>query len=135
MRDVLTSAVSRVLVTLRKYEDDFTSAKRTPVDQPTRARTVGEYVECRFNFELFKVPELRMYEEMMDGYLFIVTNITDVLERHYDKVTLCIGPNKGYISDEEYKSLVDNVTELIGGNKLTFGSDKTDPTIIIEYNE
>lgn len=135
MIDALTSAVSRVLVTLRKYEDDFVSAKRTPVDYPTRAKNVGEYVECRFNFELFKIPELRRYEEMMDGYLFVVTNITDVLERHYETVTLGIGPNKGFINDDEYKSLVSEVTELIGGNKLSFGSDKTDPTIKIEYNE
>lgn len=131
----LENVVFKVLSTIKKYESGFVSAARTPVDPRERCYSVRDYVECRLNYELFKLDETVELEQLMDGYLLVATDITDENERHYDKITFEIGKKPDYLSDILYNDVVDRTISIIGGNKLIFGSDKRDPSVTIYLND
>lgn len=117
-------AVYNVVKSLRLYEKDFTSAKRTPVDYQVRVKSLSEYIECRLNFESFKIDSLRRYEEIMDGYLFSVDSIFDVNGNSYSRVIIKIGEKPDILSSNDYENIINEVSKIIGGNKLSFSSNK-----------
>lgn len=116
--------ISRVVSTIRVYEKGFTSVKRNPVDYQIRVKSLSEFIECRINFESFKIDELRKYEELMDGNLFIVSSLDGENGNSFDRATILIGSKLSYMSDNEYDDLVESVSKFIGGNTVTFTSDK-----------
>lgn len=116
--------ISRVVSTIRVYEKGFTSVKRNPVDYQIRVKSLSEFIECRINFESFKIDELRKYEELMDGNLFIVSSLDGENGNSFDRATILIGSKPNYMSDNEYDDLVESVSKFIGGNTVTFTSDK-----------
>lgn len=116
--------ISRVVSTIRVYEKGFTSVKRNPVDYQIRVKSLSEFIECRINFESFKIDELRKYEELMDGNLFIVSSLDGENGNSFDRATILIGSKPSYMSDNEYDDLVESVSKFIGGNTVTFTSDK-----------
>lgn len=127
----LESIVFKVLSTIKKYEGGFVSVSRNPIDPRERVNSVKDFVECRLNYELFKIDELRDIEEIMDGHLLVATEITDELGRHYDTITLEVGDRYGIMSDQQHKYVVEKFINIIGGNKIIFGSDKRDPSVRI----
>ena len=116
--------ISRIVSTIRVYEKGFTSVKRNPVDYQIRVKSLSEFIECRINFESFKIDELRKYEELMDGNLFIVSSLDGENGNSFDRATILIGSKPSYMSDNEYDDLVESVSKFIGGNTVTFTSDK-----------
>lgn len=116
--------ILRVVSTIRVYEKGFTSVKRNPVDYQIRVKSLSEFIECRINFESFKIDELRKYEELMDGNLFIVSSLDGENGNSFDRATILIGSKPSYMSDNEYDDLVESVSKFIGGNTVTFTSDK-----------
>jgi hypothetical protein len=127
------NVVFNTVKTLRLFEKGFTSCKRTPVDYQTRPESLSEFIEIRLNFESFKVKELEKLEQMMDGRLFVVKDITNERNNSYDKVVISLNENKPeMISDEDYINLISNAKVILGGSTISFSSDKRNLNIVIE---
>jgi hypothetical protein len=94
---------------------------------------LSEFIEIRLNFESFKVKELEKLEQMMDGRLFVVKDITNERNNSYDKVVISLNENKPeMISDEDYINLISNAKVILGGSTISFSSDKRNLNIVIE---
>lgn len=129
---LLDKVIRNVVSTIRLFEKGFTSVQRNPVDLSVRIGSVGEFVECRLNFELFKVDEFRNYEEMMDGYLMKVRKVEGERSRGYSRIHVSIGDKPGQMNDELYNEIVNKVASLIGGKCISFSDDKRNLNIVIE---
>lgn len=111
--DEVLNAIKNVLNTLKYYEKDYTSAKRNPIDFQERAKSLSHYVECRLNFEFFKINELRKFEEDTDGHLFQVSSIIGENGRSFDRIIVSLNP---LVKD------VDKIFNWLGGNCIEFSS-------------
>lgn len=121
----LENSIKSIVDTLKLFDEGFTSVKRNPVDLGVRVKSLSEFIECRFNFELFKLPEFKSYEELMDGYLFKVSCILNEGFRSYERITLEINDEKPeFLSDDSFRSIIRDVEELIGGKYISFSSDR-----------
>lgn len=129
---LLDGVIRNVVSTIRLFEKGFTSVQRNPVDLSIRIGSVGEFVECRLNFEMFKMEEFKNYEEMMDGYLMKVIRVDNERPRGYSRIHISIGDKPKDMSEDMYLGMVNRVTELIGGRVISFSDDKRNLNIAIE---
>lgn len=127
----LKSKISDVIKSLNYYEKGFSSTKRTPVGDKERSTSLSQYIECRLNFEFFKIPFLKKYEECMDGHLFKVTSIEGEEGRKFQHVTIQIESRPEFVTEVEYNSLVNSIHDEIGGNVIKFNSSWKKPKIEI----
>lgn len=121
--------IGEVIKSVGYYEKGFSSTKRTPVGDKERSESLSQYMECRINFELFKVEKFREYEEMMDGHLFKVVEVDGEDGRKFDSVLMTIDSKPAHLTDMEYESVKMWVSELIGGNSMRFGNKWRKPNI------
>lgn len=119
----ITNALSKVVDTLKYYEKDYVSAKRNPIDSQERSTSMSHYLECRINFEFFKIDEFRELEEMTDGHLFVVKFIEGEREKDYDIATIVI--------NDELNIDVSSIIKYLGGRSMSFSSNKDDLNLII----
>lgn len=124
--------VAKVVSTIRVYEKGFTSVKRTPVDYQVRITSLSEFIEFRLNFEAFKMDSLRSYEELMDGYLFKVDSLENEDGNSFSKANISLGIKPEYMSEEIYNNLINSVIKEIGGNTISFTSDRNNLNLLIE---
>lgn len=118
--DIVNSVVDK----LSYYEKGFTRVKRTPVEYGIRPDTLSQFIECRINFEAFKDPYLRKYEELMDGYLFLVKSIDGERRGNkFDSITIEVNDNIP-LSGEDLESMKEEIMRYVGGTRFTFNSDK-----------
>lgn len=129
----MEEVVLKVVNTLKVYEKGFTSVKRNPVDYQKRVESLSEFVECRINFELFKDSRFKELEEIMDSHLFEVESINDEnpFKNSFSSITLSIGSKPVNVSDDEYESVINSLTNLIGGTSISFSSDRNNLNLII----
>lgn len=121
---VFEDIILKVVNTLKLYERGFTRVKRTPVEYGVRPVSLSEYIECRLNFESFKDPYLRKYEEAYDGHLFIVKSIEGEKKgNRFDSVIIEVNNNNG-MSDEEFENMMEAIMEHTGGRMFSFSSNR-----------
>jgi hypothetical protein len=130
--NLIEESLRSVVKTIRNYEKNFSSVKRTPLDRVIGVNSLSTFIECRINFECFKIPELREYEELMDGYLRTVSEITGEDGRHFDWCTIALNEKPDHLDEITYQSIIQDVMNLVGGNELKFTSNhrKLNLTII-----
>ena len=121
--DELKQACADVCDTVKYFEADFSSAKRTPVDGPERCGSIEQFIECRLNFEAFDIPILTPYVQDLDGYLFQVVEVID-----YDKkkkkfkeviITLNFSPET-YIGSSDYGEFWIALNSLLSNENNSF---------------
>lgn len=117
----INEIIEKVIDTLRYYESDFTSVKRTPVDYQERSKSLSHFIECRFNFELFKMARLVELAQKTDGHLFKVIDIVGENSESFEKVTLIVNDDMDiWKSEDTYSKSIEIVINALGGNKITF---------------
>ena len=121
--------IGEVIKSVGYYEKGFSSTKRTPVGDKERSESLSQYIECRLNFELFRVQKLRELEEMMDGHLFKVTNVDGEDGRKFESVSLTLDSKPIHLTDMEYNLVSMKLFEVIGGNSMKFGNKWRKPNI------
>lgn len=130
---MIEDLIYNVLNTLRKFELGFTSVKRNPIDYQIRVQSLEEFIECRLNFEAFKVSELLRAVELLDGYLFKVTHVEGVRRNRFNKIRIELSTScpEG-VSQDEFDEIINDVENFIGGRSLSFSSNKNNMELIIE---
>ena len=136
---ILKERLSYAIKTLGYYEKGFSSTKRTPIDElRERSESLAQYIECRLNFECFKIPELREYEEKFDGFLFKIS-LTEENGRKFETGYITLGLPKIILPPEVVGRLRSEVSSIIGGSKLKFNNSfrklKIEPVIEDLENE
>lgn len=128
----IENAVYNVVDTLRKFELGFTSVKRNPIDYQIRVSSLEEFIECRLNYELFKIAELARAEELMDGYLFVVRYINGARGNRFNQAVIELSTTcPSNMSEDEFNELMSEVESIIGGRSLTFSSNRNNLSLII----
>lgn len=131
----LENVVFNVVRTVKIYEKGFTSVKRNPVDYQVRVYSFSDFIENRINFESFKDDSLRPLEEAMDSNLFTIDSIEG--ERliggttSYNRLTVRLSDKPSAMSEEEYEDIRSKFIELIGGECISFTSNKNKLDIVI----
>jgi len=132
---IIKAIASRVNKTLNYFEKDFISAQRSPEVEKERCQTLEDYIEKRFNYEAYKVPELREAIRLTEGHLFYVDELEEVNEakRRFKKAHICVITEEMVdTTDESLKSEIAKALEYIGGSHIIFNSVKQKIKLIIE---
>lgn len=131
----LEQAIVEVIESLRYYEAEFRSVKRCPLSTDLeRIHTLRQYIECRLNFELYSVPELREYAPFFDGHLFNVLSISGVDEKKRRFQTFEAALNFGCpeYGGEDIEEDMERILERLGGSRILVTYSRRKPRIIIE---
>lgn len=135
---ILKEIISNVNKTLKSYEKDFTSVKRTPETYQERCKSFEEFIERRFNFEASKIPELSEIVMKTEGKLFCCTEIEepDEKKRKFKSATIkLIDTNLLLDEDQTLKDEITKVKELIGGDRIQFNSVRKKIKLTIDNDD
>lgn len=135
---ILKEIISNVNKTLKSYEKDFTSVKRTPETYQERCKSFEEFIERRFNFEASKIPELNEIVMKTEGKLFCCTEIEepDEKKRKFKSATIkLIDTNLLLDEDQTLKDEITKVKELIGGDRIQFNSVRKKIKLTIDNDD
>ena len=119
----LKQACASVCDALKYFEEDYTSASRTPIDGPERCESVEQFIECRLNFEAFDIPELLPFVQDLDGYLFNVNNVSDFdkKKRKFKEVTISLNQSpETYIGSRDYSEFWQAMNSLLRNENKCF---------------
>lgn len=133
---LIKNLISRVNSTLNHYEKDYISVKRAPyIEEPECCRSFEQFIEARFNFECFQIPELRNGIILTDGHLFRCNYIEDVdlAKRKFSIVSLVlVDPSTIINISNELLSEINNIAQFLGGTCIKFNSVKKKIKFTIE---
>ena len=124
---ILRGVISKVNSTLGTYEAEWISCKRTPDSEKEVCMSFEQFVEIRFNFECYKIPELQKLIEVTEGHLFSCTGLDDpdLVKRKFTLAHLeVLNPE---MLPEEFEYLrpeLDKVVEFLGGKHISFNNVK-----------
>ncbi len=121
---ILKKVIGEVNRTLGSYEKDYISCRRTPDIRET-CTSFEHYIELRFNYECYKIPELQKLILATDGHLFSCTSLDnpDTVKRKFTLAHLeILDPDLVRDEDTEIKEMLSDVLKLFGGRKLSFNS-------------
>ena len=126
----LKTAIIKVNLSLRFYEANWISVQRTPDIEKTRVTNFKDFVEMRFNYEAYKLPELRDAIIRTGGMLFKCESIDGIDEdkRKFKVAHIKLINPEEVIGVEEAQdldhvtALIHGVEEFIGGNRIRFNS-------------
>ena len=133
--DVIINLISRVNSTLSYYEKSFISAKRTPDIERKRCESFEEYIEIRFNYEAFKIPELKQAVEETEGRLFSIVELEEpnLTKRRFKMAKIrLLDDNLLPESCENLKNEIKQIRTALGGNVICFNCLKKKIKINIE---
>lgn len=133
----LKDAISRVNSTLRFYEKDYVSCKRTFDTEKEYCSSFEQFIEIRFNLECSKIPELSQIIEATHGHLFVCTLLEEpnTESRKYKLAHLkLITPDLVVEEDltDEIREELERVKELLGGSNIAFNSVKKKIKLFID---
>ena len=74
-KKIIKELTSRVNKTLNYYEKDYISAKRTPDIDKEVCTSFEDYVEIRFNYEAYHIPEIKKAIESGNPILLLISII------------------------------------------------------------
>lgn len=131
----IKNLVARVNNTLSYYEKDYISVKRTPFSERERCTSFEQYIEARFNFECYQIPELRDAILATEGHLFSCISLEnpDTFKRRFSQATvILLDPETLIESDETLKNEILKIHDFIGGSCIKFNNVKKKIKILIE---
>ncbi len=123
----IRGVISRVNSTLGIYEKHYISCKRTPDSGIEQCESFEQFIEIRFNYECYKVPELQKLIEATDGHLFSCINVDspDLAKRKFKSATVKILDMEDILEgDEDLKKMLENLYNLLGAKTITFNNLK-----------
>ena len=123
----IRGVISRVNSTLKTYEKHFISCKRTPDSEIEPCESFEQFIEIRFNYECYKVPEFKDLIEATNGHLFSCINIDtpDITKRKFKFATVKILEVDDILeSDDDIKKMLESLHKLLGIKTITFNNLK-----------
>ena len=121
---ILLKVIAEVNRSLSTYEKDYISCRRTPELREV-CTSFEQFVEMRFNYECYKIPELQKLILATDGKLFSCVGLDepDTVKRKFKLAHLeILDPNLIRDEDIEIKEMLSDVLKLFGGRKISFNS-------------
>ena len=130
----ITTAIKNVNESLKTYEADWVSLKRSPYVDKERIHSLRQFLECRLNMEFFDIPELKKYAERYDGHFLEVTSVIGVNDkkRRFEYATVYINKNPDWYMGEDFNNDLLEIEKLLGGSIIKFNYSVKRPKITIE---
>lgn len=133
MEEILKELISRVNSTLGYYEKDYISVKRTPWSDRERCESFEQYVEARFNYECFQIPEL--YDALIatEGHLFRCQSLEnpDTAKRRFTLACVeLLNPDPSL--PESLNIEIEKIFNFFGGRVIKFNNVKKKIKFTIE---
>lgn len=130
----IKDAIKNVNESLRNYEAEWTSLKRSPYSEKERIHSFRQYIECRLNMEFYYIPELTEYVENFDGHFWEVMSVIgqDEKKRRFEYVIAYINKSPDWYGGEDFCSDMNEIEKLVGGSKIKFTYSAKRPKITIE---
>ena len=124
----LKKALCRVNSSVKYYEPEWISVRRTPNAEKVRVNDFKEFMESRVNYESCRIPELEEAVIKMEGRLFICDEIDGFDEKKHKFRQAYFS-----INEETQEELKEKVKSFLGGGSvIRFNSVETKIKIIIE---
>lgn len=123
VKDVIME-VNKTLTWYKK--GGWVDTRRTPSSGPNYVNSLEEYVEARFNREMWEVPEVYPACELLDGRLFSCRlDECDEMKKRFKIATLTLIDVKDIENPTpELEECIKRAREFIGGNEIIFNSVK-----------
>ena len=134
----LKTIIANVNKTLKSYEKDYCSVRRTPETYQERCTSFEEFIERRFNFEASKSPELSEIVMRTEGKLFCCIEIEepDEKKRKFKSATVKLNYADSLFDDDEtLKDEITKIKEFIGGDRIQFNSVKKKIKLTIDNDD
>lgn len=130
----LTDAIKRVNETLRSFEINWISLKRSPYSEKERIHSFRQFIECRLNMEAYYVPELREFVEKFDGHFLEVTSVIgeNLKKKRFEYVIAYVNKSPDWYFGENFLEDMERIENLLGGTKIKFTHSAKRPKINIE---
>ena len=134
LQENIVEAIKSVNESLKTYEAEWISLKRSPYADKERIHSLRQFIECRLNMEFFYIPELREYVENFDGHFLEVMSVIgeDSRRRRFEYVIAYINKNPDWYMGEDFCNDMIKIENLIGGSKIKFTYSPKRPKITIE---
>lgn len=134
LQESIINAIRNVNESLRSYEAEWVSLKRSPYAEKERIHTFRQFIECRLNMEFYYIPELQKYVENFDGHFLEVTSIIGENDkrRRFEYVIAYINKNPDWYMGEDFCEDMTEIEKLIGGSIIKFTYSSKRPKITIE---
>ena len=102
LQESIVEAIKSVNESLKTYEAEWISLKRSPYADKERIHSLRQFIECRLNMEFFYIPELREYVENFDGHFLEVMSVIgeDSRRRRFEYVIAYIKKCPQYIQNK-----------------------------------
>ena len=120
-------------------KDGFSYLKRSPTGEIENAKTLQEFIEDRFNYDAFYIPEISDLVKYFDGHLFSVISLEGLKEKkkRFNRVYLQLSETDEYFIQDpdkelDYREVLDEIKNYLGGTKISFGDSKKKIKILIE---
>lgn len=130
----LTDAIKRVNETLRSFEINWISLKRSPYSEKERIHSFRQFIECRLNMEAYYIPELKEFVEKFDGHFLEVTSVIgeNLKKKRFEYVIAYVNKSPDWYFGENFLEDMERIENLLGGTKIKFTHSSKRPKINIE---
>lgn len=128
------NAIMGMIKSLPYYEAEYVSLLRSPgsIDKE-RMHSFQQYIECRINNEFFSVPEVRDIVENFDGYLIVVTSVSQEAgqeERNkYREIRIEINEYCPEYLGDDIEADLERLRSFLGGTRFIIRSAPRKPDI------
>ena len=130
----IKQAIKNVNESLRNYEAEWISLKRSPYAEKERIHSFRQFIECRLNMEFYHIPELQDYVENFDGHFLEVMSVVgqDEKRRRFEYVEAYVNKSSDWYMGEDFYTALTEIESLLGGSKIKFTFSAKRPKITIE---
>lgn len=135
LTETIREAIKRVNESLKNYEAEWISLKRSPYSEKERIHSLRQFIECRLNMEFYYIPELQRYVEGFDGHFLEVMSVIgeDDKRRRFEYVIAYVNKSPDwYMGEEDFYDAMTEIEKLIGGSKIKFTYSTKRPKITVE---
>lgn len=130
----IKEAIKNLNESLKTYQAEYISLKRSPYCEKERIHTFRQFIECRLNMEFFYIPELQEYVESFDGHFLEVMSVIgeDTKKRRFQTVTAYVNKSPDWYRGEDFFQAITEIENLLGGTQIIFTYSTKRPKITIE---
>lgn len=132
--DSIKLAIGAVNESLKTYEAEWISLKRSPWSEKERIHSLRQFLECRLNMEFLGVPELSGIVENFDGHFLEVMSVIgeDPKRRRFEYAVAYINKSPDwYMGEEDFPVVLEKIENFLGGTRIQFNNSPKRPKITI----
>lgn len=131
VKDSILDAVNRALGTIHKFKEGVT-VRRNPLDR-VKVASVSEFLECRINFEMFKIEALKELPYIYDGYMWLLDYIDGEDFRSFTECRYALNLDNYNPDDLEKNSLLEDLLSDLDGDGIFIYNAVRPPMVSMNY--